>query len=91
MRRLADKKPGPLVAGVMVQYTHWRNLLWLQASMAGLTLILAFFFVPATKLDQPGLALNIRGWDAVSLFNPVPTFKQMLYPNILFTVCPPKL
>ncbi|KAF2631026.1 putative MFS transporter [Macroventuria anomochaeta] len=76
---------GPLIAGIMVQYTCWRNLLWLQVSMIGLSLVLAFFFVPASRLDKPGLALNIRGWHAVAQFNPLPVFKQMQYPNISFT------
>ena len=70
----------------MVNYTSWRNLLWLQASMIGVSLILAFFFVPASRLDKPGLGLNIRGWHAVRQFNPLPTFKQMMYPNVSFTV-----
>lgn len=83
---LADVRLGPLVAGIMVQYTSWRNLLWLQVSMIGLSLILAFFYVPASRLDKPGLALNRKGWDAVSQFDPLPTFKQMLHPNISFTV-----
>ncbi|KAF3052625.1 hypothetical protein E8E11_010814 [Didymella keratinophila] len=76
---------GPLVAGIMVQYTSWRNVLWLQVAMIGLSLILAFFYVPGSRLDKPGLALNLRGWDAVSQFNPLPTFKQIIYPNVSFT------
>ncbi len=70
----------------MIQYTSWRNLLWLQVAMIGLSLVLAVFFVPSSKLDKAGLALNISGWHAVSQFNPLPTFKQILYPNIAFTV-----
>lgn len=77
---------GPLVAGVMVQYTSWRNLLWLQVAMISLSLVLAFFFVPANRLDKPGLGLNTSGWHAVAKFSPLPTFKQMVYPNISFTV-----
>ncbi|KAJ4337038.1 hypothetical protein N0V95_008454 [Ascochyta clinopodiicola] len=53
--------------------------------MIGVALVLAFFFVPASRLDRPGLALNIRGWHAVAQFNPLPTFKQMMYPNVFFT------
>ena len=70
----------------MVQYTSWRDLLWLQVAMIGLSLVVAFFYVPASRLDKPRLALNLKGWDAVSQFNPQPTFKQMLYPNVSFTV-----
>lgn len=86
----ANTKTGPLVAGIMVQYTSWRNLLWLQVAMIGLSLVLALFFVPPSRLDKPGLTLNIRGWHAVAQFNPLPTFKKMLYPNIAFTVCRPR-
>lgn len=70
----------------MVRYTSWRNLLWLQVGMIGLSLVLAVLYVPASRLDEPGLALNLKGWDAVSQFNPLPTFRQMLYPNVFFTV-----
>lgn len=73
----------------MVQYTSWRDLLWLQVAMIGLSLVLAFFYVPASRLDKPGLALNLKGWHAVSQFNPLPIFKQMLYPNVSFTVSQP--
>jgi MFS family permease len=85
---LADVRVGPLVAGIMVQYTSWRNLLWLQVAMIGLSLVLAFFYIPASRLDKPGLAFNLKGWDAVLQFSPLPTFKQMLYPNVSFTVSP---
>lgn len=83
---LANTLTGPLVAGIMVQFTSWRNLLWLQVAMISLSLVLAFFYVPASTLDRPGLALNLKGWNAMSQFNPLQTFKQMLYPNISFTV-----
>lgn len=83
---LTNARLGPLVASIMVQYTSWRNLLWLQVAMIGLSLVLAFLYVPSSRLDKPGLALNLRGWDAVSQFDPLPTFKQMLYPNVAFTV-----
>lgn len=73
----------------MVQYTTWRNLLWLQVAMVGLSLVLAFFHVPASRLDKPGLALNLNGWPAISQFNPLPTLKQMQYPNVSFTVSQP--
>ncbi|KAF2129405.1 putative MFS transporter [Dothidotthia symphoricarpi CBS 119687] len=76
---------GPLVAGIMMTYTTWRSIMWLQVAMIGVAFVLAVIFVPAGRLDQPGLALNLRGWQAVATFNPLPVFKQMRYPNISLT------
>lgn len=80
-----------MIAGVMVQYTSWRNVLWLQASMVGLSFILAFLFVPAWQLNRSDLALSTHGGNAIAKFSPLPILKQMLYPDILFTVRLPQL
>ncbi|KNG49754.1 mfs protein [Stemphylium lycopersici] len=76
---------GPLVAGIMMTYSSWRNVLWLQVAMIGLAFILALFFVPASRTDQPVFTLNLRGRAALAQFNPTPVFKMMNYPNIILT------
>ncbi|CAN9336261.1 unnamed protein product [Alternaria alternata] len=76
---------GPLVAGIMMTYSTWRSVLWLQVAMIGLAFMLALFFVPASRTDAPALTLNLRGRTALAQFNPLPVFKQMTYPNIIMT------
>ncbi|KAH8629869.1 hypothetical protein IG631_14446 [Alternaria alternata] len=78
---------GPLVAGIMMTYSTWRSVLWLQVAMIGLAFMLALFFVPASRTDAPALTLNLRGRTALAQFNPLPVFKQMTYPNIIMTRC----
>jgi MFS family permease len=77
----------PLVAGIMMTYSNWRSVLWLQVVMVGLAFVLALAFVPPSRLDKPGrFALNLKGKEAVSKFNPLPIFQQMRYRDIAFTV-----
>jgi MFS family permease len=77
---------GPLIAGIMMTYSSWRSVLWLQVAMIGLAFALALVFVPASRLDAPSFNLNKKGAAAWREFDPRPTFRQMLYPNIIFTV-----
>ncbi|PSN60172.1 putative MFS transporter [Corynespora cassiicola Philippines] len=76
---------GPLVAGIMLTYSSWRSILWLQVVVIGISFILAAFTIPSSKTDRPGLALNIKGWHALAQFSPLPVLKQMTYPNIIFS------
>ncbi|KAK8113174.1 MFS-type transporter ppsE [Apiospora sp. TS-2023a] len=39
---------GPLLGGVIVTYTNWRAIYWLQTAMAGLASLLAVVFIPET-------------------------------------------
>jgi MFS family permease len=77
----------PLLAGIMMTYSSWRSVLWLQVAMVGLAFVFALAFVPPSRLDKPGyFALNIRGREALRQFNPLPVFQQMKYRDISFTV-----
>ncbi|KAF2439353.1 synaptic vesicle transporter [Karstenula rhodostoma CBS 690.94] len=77
---------GPLVAGIMMTYSSWRSVLWLQVAMAGLAFVLALAFVPPSRVDKPGyFALNLKGMEVVKQFNPLPVFQQMKYRSIIFT------
>ncbi|OAG00120.1 synaptic vesicle transporter [Paraphaeosphaeria sporulosa] len=77
---------GPLVAGIMMTYSSWRSVLWLQVAMAGFAFVLALVFVPPSRVDKPGhFALNLKGMEAVRNFDPLPVFQQMKYRQIFFT------
>ncbi|KAK8032372.1 MFS transporter- DHA1 family- multidrug resistance protein [Apiospora arundinis] len=39
---------GPLLGGVIVTYTDWRAIYWLQSAMSGLASLLAVSFIPET-------------------------------------------
>ncbi|KAF2637308.1 putative MFS transporter [Massarina eburnea CBS 473.64] len=76
---------GPLIAGIMMTYSTWRSVLWLQVVMIGISFLLAVLFVPPTRTDASGFALNMRGRNALVEFDPRPVFQQMMYPNVIFT------
>lgn len=78
---------GPLIAGIMMTYSSWRGVLWLQVTMIGLALVLAFFFVPPAKLEASGAFTLSKKWSEVpEQFNPLPVFRQMRHCRIFFTV-----
>ncbi|KAJ4299303.1 hypothetical protein N0V90_004547 [Kalmusia sp. IMI 367209] len=69
---------GPLVAGIMMTYSSWRSVLWLQVAMIGLAFILALAFIPPSRVDKPGtFALNVKGTQAVKQFNPLPLLASL--------------
>ncbi|KAK6206906.1 hypothetical protein QIS74_13394 [Colletotrichum tabaci] len=39
---------GPLLGGIVVTFTSWRVIFWIQASLAGVALIFVFFCLPET-------------------------------------------
>ncbi|KAI0475873.1 major facilitator superfamily domain-containing protein [Xylariaceae sp. FL0804] len=47
---------GPLVGGIIVTYSEWRNIYWLQTGVAGLACVLAVAFIPETMHHR-------RRWD----------------------------
>ena len=49
--------PGPLIGGIIVTYSSWRNIYWLQTAMAGFASALAICFIPETA--------HKRGWDSI--------------------------
>ncbi|KAI1381595.1 major facilitator superfamily domain-containing protein [Hypoxylon crocopeplum] len=48
---------GPLIGGVIVTYSSWRNIYWFQTAMSGLASALAIGFIPETA--------HQRGWDSM--------------------------
>jgi hypothetical protein len=54
-------------------------------AMAGIGLPLAIFFVPASKSDLGLGHMNMSWRSGLAGFNPLPVFKLMKYPNVVFT------
>jgi hypothetical protein len=76
---------GPCIAGIVTTFTSWRVILWVQVAMAGVGLILAIFFVPASKTDVGLGHMNMSWKSGLATVNPLPVFRVMKYPNIVFT------
>ncbi|KAK2031163.1 major facilitator superfamily transporter [Colletotrichum zoysiae] len=79
----------PLTGGVIVNFTSWRVIYWVQSGMAFVGLIMAFFFVPkASDLAKHQVAGKAPVRSLVQLcraFNPMGVFRQFKYPNVLAT------
>ncbi|KAH7029107.1 major facilitator superfamily domain-containing protein [Microdochium trichocladiopsis] len=80
---------GPCFAGIMVTYTTWRSVLWLQVAMSGIGLILSGT-LPTEKItkkqqDDDEDKDKLTPLAVLKLFDPTNTFKAFLFPNILLT------
>ncbi|KAL4874102.1 hypothetical protein BDV12DRAFT_191965 [Aspergillus spectabilis] len=83
---------GPCIGGVIVTFSSWRNIYWLQTAMAGLGLLLSLLFVPEIQMEgsssSPELEKEkkkIALWYILRVFNPTRIFRLWLYPNILLS------
>ena len=88
---------GPCIGGVIVTFTKWQVIYWLQVGMVGFGLALSLFFVPdikkvhengqdkdnIVKKDNRGSLSKLR---ILAKFNPRGIFRLLMYPNILFAV-----
>ncbi|GKT46353.1 efflux pump rdc3 [Colletotrichum spaethianum] len=77
----------PLTGGVIVNFTSWRVIYGVQAGMAFLGLIMAFFFVPrASELAKHQIVEKtpVRSFGELAhAFNPMGVLRQYRYPNVL--------
>lgn len=78
---------GPCVAGILVSFTSWRTIFWLQAAMLGLGLVMSLCFIPDI---QPASAARQRpdGMRLRQKLNPFYVLKFLAYPDVLLTVRP---
>ena len=81
---------GPFIAGVIITYRPWRDVFWLQSSLAGLASVLLVFLLPETihsKRSKELRGLSRRDY-AVKLWqwtNPLRVIRLFRYPNLLIT------
>ena len=83
---------GPCIGGVIVTFTDWRIIFWVQVGMAGMGLISAVITLP--KFRNPGDETDGSGGrlvcpaplEIVSMFNPLNILRMLLYPNVLLAV-----
>lgn len=79
---------GPLIGGVIVTYSSWRNIFWLQTALAGVSSIGVILFVPETahhmrSVELAGLPRKEKAKKLWSWINPLRVIKLFRYPNIL--------
>lgn len=80
-------KPGPCLGGVVITYTTWRAIFWLQGAMTSFGLVLAFCFIPPiTSQDTDSVAAAPLILKTIAAFNPMKCIRLYIYPNVLFTV-----
>ncbi|KAI0407621.1 major facilitator superfamily domain-containing protein [Xylaria palmicola] len=81
---------GPFLGGLIVTYTSWRVIFWLQTGLAGIATIGIYFLMPETifhkKIDDlEGYSGREKGRALVSMLNPWGILKLFEYPNFLLT------
>jgi hypothetical protein len=76
---------GPCIAGIIVYFSNWRVIIWVQVAMIGIGFVLAVFFLPASKTDTHCKKFEASWQAGLTQFNPITVFKLMARPNIIFT------
>ncbi|KIW00319.1 uncharacterized protein PV09_08206 [Verruconis gallopava] len=74
---------GPLVAGIITQYTSWRVILYLQCGMITLGLCLSLLLLG--RGGKPAKMQNPSIRDIVRAYNPMRIIRLLRYPNLLLT------
>ncbi|VUC24906.1 unnamed protein product [Clonostachys rosea] len=80
---------GPCISGIIVTYTSWRVIFWLQTAMSALATVGTFIWLPET-INQKGIE-DAKGLSGMGMFkffcrriNPWRVVQLYAYPNILF-------
>lgn len=79
---------GPFIGGIIVTYTDWTVIFWLQAGLAGVAALGTFFLLPETihhkKYDDlEGLSAKRKVQVLANMVNPWRVLKLfLLYPNL---------
>ncbi|OQN99972.1 hypothetical protein B0A48_14177 [Cryoendolithus antarcticus] len=80
---------GPCIAGVIVTYSHWRAIFWLQSALAGVATIAMLAIVPETahnmrKDDLEGLGRKEKTVQVLKWMNPITILKLFRHPHLCF-------
>jgi len=84
---------GPFIGGVIVTFTNWRVIFWMQAALGGIATIGVFFLLPETihpgqkaSKDLEGLSSLARVRKLAQLMNPLRVVRLFQYRNIIAVV-----
>ncbi|KAF5655027.1 FMS1 involved in the biosynthesis of pantothenic acid [Fusarium sp. NRRL 25303] len=84
---VAGSAIGPCISGIIITFSHWRSIYWLQSSMAGLGLILSFYFIPNIESEVEQLHGKLSESEqtlsgVLKRFDPRKILKQFLRPQV---------
>ncbi|CAM1501088.1 Fc.00g102500.m01.CDS01 [Cosmosporella sp. VM-42] len=79
---------GPFLGGVIVTYSSWRTIFWLQTAMAGAGVLASFFFIPETahhkKIDELKGCSRMEKFKAImGMINPYKVLRLFRYWNLV--------
>ncbi|UQC83831.1 uncharacterized protein CLUP02_09327 [Colletotrichum lupini] len=79
---------GPVLGGIIVTYTSWRAIFWLQTALAGVGVGGAILFMPETlqelkKAGLEGLAFSKKVRVLWGMTNPVRVVRLFKFPNLI--------
>ncbi|KAL9946321.1 hypothetical protein D7B24_001804 [Verticillium nonalfalfae] len=80
---------GPIISGIIVTYTSWRIIFWVQASLSGLASLLCFFIMKETLQTTPrhrelrGQGVHAATKTLWKSLNPILVFRLLSEKNLL--------
>ncbi|KAI1416192.1 MFS general substrate transporter [Hypoxylon sp. FL1857] len=81
---------GPFIGGIIVTYTSWRVIFWLQTGLAGVAAVGSYFLLPETIYhkridDLVGYSGTAKVKVMLGLINPWRVIRLYEYPNLFLT------
>ncbi|KAI1389968.1 MFS general substrate transporter [Hypoxylon trugodes] len=81
---------GPFIGGIIVTYTSWRVIFWLQTALAGAAAVGSYFLLPETiyhkKIDDlVGYSGTAKVKVVLEMVNPWRVLRLWEYPNLFLT------
>ncbi|KKF97027.1 Dityrosine transporter 1 [Ceratocystis platani] len=78
---------GPFMGGIIVTYTSWRVIFWLQSALAAVALAGSIFLMPETILhrkidDLAGYPASRKARALMTMINPIRVIELYRYPNL---------
>jgi MFS family permease len=79
---------GPFLGGIIVTYSSWRSIFWLQTALAGTGLLGVFFVLPETAhhrkiKDLEALSTKQKAKSIAKMVNPIRVLAWFRYPNLV--------
>jgi hypothetical protein len=84
----------PCIGGIIVTFTHWRYIFWVQVGMGVIGLSTSLLFIPnIDKMNTSAMTNTVEAekpkQSLVSRFNPLRVFILLAYPNVFLAVRTP--
>jgi MFS family permease len=78
--------PGPCIGGIILTYSDWRSMYWLQVGQAGLGFALSMVFLPSIRSEVQQLhekkGQTLSALEVVGKFSPMRVLRLYLRPQI---------